>query len=216
MALPLLRRSLERSRPRDSIVPKLHAMIVACLRKLQKPHEALEACRAGRAQLPDDELLFHEALIFRELGDLAGAEAALLDLLTTSPSDRLINGDAGLRGYKARHQLALIYEEKGRAAKAETHWRAAITENPQFTPAWLGLGEFYLKQSRWADVEAAALGLSACSAGVEHSATLRARAEKSRGTPCVHLKAPRLALHDCQGRRKVAWRVPRIGRRPRR
>ena len=27
-ALPLLRRSLERSRPRDSIVPKLHALIV--------------------------------------------------------------------------------------------------------------------------------------------------------------------------------------------
>ena len=48
-ALPLLRRSLERSRPRDSIVPKLHAMIVACLRQLQQPHEALEACRAGRA-----------------------------------------------------------------------------------------------------------------------------------------------------------------------
>ena len=186
-------------------------MIVACLRKLQKPQAALEACRAGRARAPDDELLFHEAMRLRELGDLAGAEGALLDLLTTSPSDRLVNGDAGLRGYKARHQLALIYEEKGLAAKAETHWRAALTENPQFTPGWLRLGELYVKQSRWADLEAAALGLSACTAGGEHSTTLRARAETARATPCFHRKAARLAMHDCQGRRKDARCLFSIG-----
>ncbi len=37
----------------------------------------------GRKHAPDDELLFHEALILRELGDLAGAEATLLDLLVS-------------------------------------------------------------------------------------------------------------------------------------
>ena len=146
------------------------------------------------AQAPDDELLFHEALILRELGDLAGAEAALLALLTTSPSDRLVNGDAGLRGYKARHQLALNYEETGKAAKAEAHWRAAITENPQFTPGWLRLGELYLKQSRWADVEATAVGLSACSVGVEHSVTLRACAEKARAERPASISKPRVSL----------------------
>ncbi len=50
-ALPLLRRSLERSQPGDSIVPKLHALIVASLRQLQRPQEALEACRAGASTL---------------------------------------------------------------------------------------------------------------------------------------------------------------------
>jgi glycosyltransferase involved in cell wall biosynthesis len=193
-ALPLLRRSLERSRPRDSIVPKLHALIVACLRQLQRLPEALEACRVGRQQSPDDELLFHEALILRELGDAAGAEATLLGLLGASRAAGFVNGDDGLRGYKARHNLAVLYDETGRAAEAELQWRAAVAENPRFTTGWLRLGELYGKQGRWDDLEAAARGLSGCPGGAEKADAMRARAIGVRpGSPPTATR-PRVSL----------------------
>ena len=93
-ALPLLRRSLERSQPGDSIVPKLHALIVACLRLLRQPREALAACHAGARMARTMNCSFTKRRS-AELGDAGRAEEILLDLLTTSPSDRLVNGDAG-------------------------------------------------------------------------------------------------------------------------
>jgi glycosyltransferase involved in cell wall biosynthesis/Tfp pilus assembly protein PilF len=180
-ALPLLQRSLERSRPRDSIVPKLHALIVGCLRKLRRPRQALDVCRAGlRLDADDVELLFLEALIRRELGDRAGAEATLLRLLAAPRGERLANRDDGLRGYKARHNLAVIYEETGQSAEAEAQWRAAVAENPQFTPGWARLGELYLKQGRWDDLEEAARGLSADPDGRATASALRARGLAAR------------------------------------
>jgi glycosyltransferase involved in cell wall biosynthesis len=210
-ALPLLQRSLDRSRPRDSIVPKLHALIVGCHRKLQRPREALEACRAGRHHDAGNvELLFLEALLQRELGDPAGAEETLLRLLGTSRATGLANGDDGLRGYKARHNLAVIYEETGRAAEAEAQWRAAVAENPQFTPGWHRLGELYLKQGRWDDLEEAARGLSAYPVGGAKASALRGRGLKARGaglktlptersrvSMCMIVKNEEAALADC-------------------
>jgi Glycosyl transferase family 2 len=46
-ALPLLHRSLERSRPGDSIVHKLYALIAHAHRRVGKLPEALAVCRAG-------------------------------------------------------------------------------------------------------------------------------------------------------------------------
>jgi Tfp pilus assembly protein PilF len=49
--------------------------------------------------------------------------------------------DTGLRSYKARHNLAVIYREEGRMAEAEEQWRAALAERPDFGPAQNGLAE---------------------------------------------------------------------------
>ena len=69
-AVPLLRRSLEKSHPKDSIVRKLYALIAGCHRQLGQPAEALADCRSGRVHYPDDEeLLVVEALLMREKGD---------------------------------------------------------------------------------------------------------------------------------------------------
>ncbi len=143
-ALPLLQRSLERSHPGDSIVRKLYALIVQCHRRLGQAAEARSACRAGRAVYPADvELLFQESLAARESGDLPGAEACLLRLLATRERepDHFASVDPGLTGYKARHNLAVVYRDQGRTAEAEAQWRAAVAERPDFVPAWLGLGE---------------------------------------------------------------------------
>jgi GT2 family glycosyltransferase/tetratricopeptide (TPR) repeat protein len=141
-ALPALERSLARSHPGDSIVRKLHSLVAQCHRELGRPAEALAACAAGRGLYPKDaELLFVEALLRREAKDLPGAEERLRELLAGSEGEHLASVAAGLRGYQARHQLALVLWELGRVEEAAAQWRAALAEAPQYLPAWRGLRE---------------------------------------------------------------------------
>jgi hypothetical protein len=64
--------------------------------------------------------------------------------------------DAGLRGYKTRHNLALAYLRLGRPDEAEDQWRRAADEEPAFLPAWVGLGSVGLARADRALVESAA------------------------------------------------------------
>src|SRR5439155_18428962 len=153
-ALPLLRRSLELSQPGDSIARKLFALSAQCQRQLKQPAEAVKICLAGRQYFPDDaELLFQEALARNEHRDLQGAEKCLLRLIDGQDQALFASVDVGLRSYKARHNLAVIMQAQGRLAEAEAQWRHALTEQPAYLPALLGLAELYLSQSRVADVE---------------------------------------------------------------
>jgi GT2 family glycosyltransferase/tetratricopeptide (TPR) repeat protein len=153
-ALTLFRRSLAGSQPDDSIVRKLYALIAQCHRQLGQPQEALASCQQGRGHYPDDvELLFQEGVVRRERGDHGGAEACWLRLLGSKDAEHFGSVAVGLRGYKTRHNLALLYQEQGRLAEAEMHWQAALEELPDFLPASLKLGEVYLTQQRWTDLE---------------------------------------------------------------
>jgi len=175
-ALPLLKRSLERSHPGDSIVRKLYALAVQCHRRLDQPEEALKTCRAGREVYRDDaELLFQEGLILRGLGDPNGAETCLLRLLSSREGDHFASIDPGLRGYKARHNLAVLYRDQGRVDEALVQWRAVTDERPDFTPAWLGLAELFLSLGRWAELDVVLGRLEERPAGEEEAALLRAR-----------------------------------------
>jgi len=84
-------------------------------------------------------LLFQQGLALREHRDLAGAEQSFLRLLTAQEGAHFASLDTGLKGYKARHNLAVIYMEQGRLAEAEAQWRAALAEQPAFTAALTGL-----------------------------------------------------------------------------
>ena len=153
-ALPLFRRSLERSHPKDSIVRKLHALIVQCHRQLRQPAEALAVCRAGRTDYPDDEeLLYLEAALLREQGDQSGAVVCLERILQLPPGDHFASVDTGLRGYKTRNNLAELLRDLGRVDEAESHWRAALAERPDFLPAQVGLAELFIAQNRWDELE---------------------------------------------------------------
>jgi tetratricopeptide (TPR) repeat protein len=190
-ALPCLRRSLQRSDPGDSIVRKLYALIVQCQRRLGQTAEALAACREGRGHYPEDaELLFQEALLQRDHGDRAGAEAALLQLLGTREKAHFASVDTGLRGYKARQNLAALYHEQGRAAEAEAQWRQALAEQPGFVPAWLGLAEVCLAQQRWAEFDDIGRKVEALAA--PEAGPLRARGYLER----KDFAAARALLHE--------------------
>jgi glycosyltransferase involved in cell wall biosynthesis/predicted Zn-dependent protease len=175
-ALPMLQRSLELSAPQDSIVRKLYALIVQCHRNLGQPDQAASACRAGRAHYPDDaELLFLEALVRREQGDRDGAEANLLRLLEEREGAHFASVDAGLQGYKARHNLAVMYHEAGRLAEAEAQWALVMREQPAFLPAVLGVGELYLTQNRWTEFENVVEHLRSLPRGEVEAAVMQAR-----------------------------------------
>src|SRR5207249_3004047 len=66
-------------------------------------------------------------------------------------------------------------------AEAEAQWQAAITEQPSFLPAWLALGDLYLKQSRWPELSSLTDRMleTVPSASVEAN-TLKARAHLAR------------------------------------
>jgi GT2 family glycosyltransferase/Flp pilus assembly protein TadD len=175
-ALPLFRRSLQRSEPSDSIVRKLYALIVQCQRQMGQTAEALATCKAGRQLYPEDvELLFQEGLVHRERGDLVRAEACLLQLLETKEAAHFASVDTGLRGYKAHHNLAVLYHEQGRLAEAEAQWRAAVAEKSSFVPAWLGLSEVQLTHRRWDELDAISAQIEKLPQGEVEAVIVRAR-----------------------------------------
>jgi GT2 family glycosyltransferase/Flp pilus assembly protein TadD len=181
-ALPLLRRSLERSHPRDSIVRKLYALIAAGHRGLGQLPEALAACQEGRRHYPDDaELLFAEGVLRLGRDDLAGAEACLSRALAgREGTDHFASVDPGLQGYKARHNLAVVYHRQGRHAEAEAQWRRVTAERPDFLPGWLGRAEACLGRQDWSGWEEALQALEGLPQGALEAGVLRGRALLAR------------------------------------
>jgi GT2 family glycosyltransferase/predicted Zn-dependent protease len=179
-ALPRLRQALERSSSDSSIVRKLYHLIAVAGRQLGDKEGAAASCREGLEKFPDDtELLLEEALMALEAKDFARAEPGLLRLLETRPGQYFGSADDGVRGYRTRHLLAGHYAEQGRGCEAEIHLRVAVAQRPRFTPGWLALGELYLRQSRWADLDEAVRRLEGEGAAVE-AAVFRARGHQAR------------------------------------
>jgi tetratricopeptide (TPR) repeat protein len=178
-SLPLLRRSLEVVPPDYSIRPRLFAAIARAHESLGEVDEALAICRAGREQYPDvEELLFWEASILCDRGELLEAEGRLMRLLRVPPGARLVAGDRGGNGYKARHLLAVVYRRMGKHAEAEAEWRRIVDEEPRFVPAWRELGELYISLGRWSELEKLVRSLAQTN---ELEATrLMARANRAR------------------------------------
>ncbi|WP_162669890.1 glycosyltransferase [Gemmata massiliana] len=160
VALPLLRRSLVRSAPQDSIVRKLYALIVESERALGRPGEAQATCAAGLEVCPGDaELLFLEALCHRDAGAGDRATACLQKLLSEDGGKHFGSVEDGLRGHKARHLLALLANEAGRPEEARQHLQTAVENSPAFVPSWLGLAELALDGQRWDEVDRVATKL---------------------------------------------------------
>jgi tetratricopeptide (TPR) repeat protein len=148
-----------------------------------KKAEALAVCQAGRAHCPNDPplLLVHALLV----ADPIEAEALLLQYLEVAPpagSDR----DRADRA-SARHRLALIYQPQRRHGEAESQWRAAVAEQPDFLGAWLGLAEICLAQERWTDLDDLDRHIAALPGGELETAVLQARRHQAHHDfPAAH------------------------------
>ncbi len=180
-ALDCFRRSLERSRPTDSIVRKLYALLAQGHRALGQHQEALATCQKGLRDCPDDaELLFREGVARTDLGDWQGAAACLERLLQTPPGAYLGSFVPDIRGHLARHNLAEVYRSMGRLEDAETQWRKVLAERPGYAPALQGLVGVCLRRGRLAEVEGLLKHLEAQPEARMEGTVLRARLHLAR------------------------------------
>jgi glycosyltransferase involved in cell wall biosynthesis len=197
-ALPLLRRSLELCRPNASIVRKLYALIAYCHRAMRQSLEALAACRAGLVHYPADvELQFLHGDLLAEQGDAAGAEEVLLRLIDSKEDAHYGSVSVGLQSYRAHYLLSTVYHRQGRVLEQEAHLRAALAEEKDFLPAVVSLGELFLKQQRWPEVDELATNLEKAAPTQLKGHMLRARTLLARGQfdPARQLLEAMVAVH---------------------
>ncbi len=131
-----LRRCLAVSRTEESHVRKAYALLINVLYQQQRFPEADEVCQRAREIYPHDkELRFRQGMVEHQLGHL---DAAILSYRTVieAPTERhFASIDAGLTGYKARHNLAIVYEDRQQFEQAEQQWRAILKDYPEYPPA---------------------------------------------------------------------------------
>jgi hypothetical protein len=82
-----------------------------------------------------------EGVLLHAAGDAVGAEARFRLLLGGGEAEHFASVDAGLRGPKARHNLALALRDQGKLAEARAHWQRCLADDPHFTPARQALAE---------------------------------------------------------------------------
>ena len=130
-ALEFLGRSLANSAPSDSITRKLFALIARAHQMRGDSDAALMACGEGLSFDPEDaELLFRKAVLHRNRGEAAEAEACWRRILTLRRPERFASVDMGIYGHLTRRNLAALAAERGDAEGAARLWQAVLAECP--------------------------------------------------------------------------------------
>jgi tetratricopeptide (TPR) repeat protein len=105
-----LRKSLAVSDPGESHVRKVYALLASSLDRQGKSHEAHEICRRGLELFPEDEeLLFRLGILEHRAQNLEAAIRSFRTILNHEAQRHFASIDRGITGYKARHNLALVY-----------------------------------------------------------------------------------------------------------
>lgn len=147
-------KALDNCSPESSLIRKLYALIAQVHRRLGERGEALRVCQEALSRFADDAELLHEkAMLNWEKRNWETVENCLTRVLRTRSLSYFSSLDEGLQGHRTRHLLGLVYQDQERWSEAEVQWRAVIAERPRFLPAWQGLGNLFVKQKRWADIE---------------------------------------------------------------
>jgi O-antigen biosynthesis protein len=148
LAADYLWRSIEHSSVGETHLRKAYALLVHCEVEDGHPENAWETCRKGLRLFPRDaELRFRKGVVLHRLRRLPEAVEAFQDVLNSGEERHLASVDRALRGFKARQNLAITYEDLGEPRKAEGEWRKVVEEMRYYRPGWRGLGEALLKQN---------------------------------------------------------------------
>lgn len=76
-----------------------------------------------------------------------------MKLLTERESGHIDSINVTMTGYKAHHNVALLYQDMERWGDAECQWRLVLDRAPDFVPSRLGLMELYARTGRLAEAE---------------------------------------------------------------
>ena len=144
-----LQQCLAVSKPEESHLRKAYSLLVSGLRiRRNGTSDEATARQQGTALFPDDkELLFRTAILHHHFGRLRDAEQTYFRVLNGQEERHFSSIDRALTGFKARHNLAIVYDEMGRLDKAEEQWRRIVQEVPSYRAGWHGLADV-LSESR--------------------------------------------------------------------
>lgn len=131
-----LRRCLTVSRPEESHVRKAYALLINVFYQQQRFPEAHEICQQARGLFPHDkELRFRQGMVEHQMGLLEEAILSYRAVIETPAERHFTSVDAALTGYKARHNLAIVYEDRQQFDLAEQQWRLILKDYPEYPPA---------------------------------------------------------------------------------
>ena len=153
-AIEHLRHCIAVSQAEESHLRKAYALLVSSCVQSQRADEALDVCLTGLKLYSDDkELLFRKALVLHELGRLQESAEAYHRVLDEEVDRHFTSVDPAVAGFKARHNLAVVYDELGRPHEAQTHWQLVLKECPDYPPSVKGLVDLLLRQSEMEEVD---------------------------------------------------------------
>jgi glycosyltransferase involved in cell wall biosynthesis len=139
-AIPHLHSCLAHSKPEESHLRKAYSYLVIAYDQLGRKTEAWDMCAQGLKLFPEDiELRFRKAMLLHESGCLAEAARMYEGILQPHGKDYLSSMDRAIQGFKARNNLAVVYEDMGDWDRAEEQWRRITEEVPGYRPGWVGL-----------------------------------------------------------------------------
>ncbi len=181
-AIGAIKLCLKVSSAEESHVRKAYALLVGSLASLELFDDAWQSCNRGLELFPDDvELQFRKGLVAHRRGQLDIAVEAYRTALSGSKERHFSSIDRGITGYKARHNLAIVYAEQERHDLSELQWRQVIAEVADYRPGWHGLGQALLRQRRFATVAAELDKFSALPGLSGEAALLRSEMAKLQG-----------------------------------
>lgn len=144
-----LTRCLQVSRHEESHVRKTYALLLSVLFQKSDHETGRDVCEAACRLFPDDkEIQFRKAMLEHQQGQWDAAARSYLRVLEPETSRQFTSVDVGLSGFKARHNLALVYEDAGKFELAEQQWITILDEHSDYRPAQIGRIDCLLRQQR--------------------------------------------------------------------
>ena len=119
----------------ESHLRKAYALLVSSQYQADRHEAAWEACQRGSELFPEDkELLFRSGMLHHHFGRLEQAAGTYLEILNGQAERHFSSVDSGIDGFKARHNLALVYNDMQAFDRAEEQWRLIVAEKPDYRP----------------------------------------------------------------------------------
>lgn len=147
-AITYLNRCLMVSRPGESHIRKSFALLLSSLSAISDAETGQRVSERALELFPDDkELLFRTAMLAHSQGDLSRAVKLYNQVLEVHSERAFCSIDVDLAGYKARHNLALVYEDLEEWETALEQWRTILRIQPDYKPALLAIRQIHNRLS---------------------------------------------------------------------